>query len=372
MRTGLWIATGVAGVAAVGALALAPDLLQRLEARAAVPEEAATGAPRAVMVATVRLTPARTVRHLPGTVAARTAADLAFRVGGKVLSRTVSLGDTVREGDVVATLDATDLQLELEAAEAEHAAARIALEKAEISLARVTSLKSNGWASDEASDIETVAVEEARARLLQAERNADLARNRLGYATLRADADGVVTDTMAEAGQVVTAGQPVARLAHAGEREAVVAIPEAMLAELRDATAVVELWSEPGEAIPATLRELSPLADGATRTFEARYALEASGPAPALGMSVTVTLTRADGGAAAELPVSALLDAGRGPGVWVVGAGGRLERRPVVVAGYDGDAARIVAGLADGDRVVVLGAHKLQEDEPVRPVDAEG
>jgi RND family efflux transporter MFP subunit len=368
MRTGFWIATAVVGLGGAGAL-LAPQALRHFDAEAAAPAEQPV--PRVVMVTTARLAPNGAVRQLPGTIAPRTEADLAFRVGGKVLARTVSAGDPVRAGDVVATLDDTDLRLQYEAADAERAAARIALEKAEINLARVGTLKAKGWVSDQASDTETVAVEEARARLLEAGRNVDLARNALSYATLRADADGVVTATTAEPGQVLAAGQPAVRIAHAGEREAVVAIPEAMLGGVRDAEARVELWSEPGRRIPARLRLLSPVADGATRTFEARYTLE-GGTDAALGMSVTVTLAIPGAGESAELPLSALLDTGAGPAVWVVGADGRLAARPVTVDDYEGASARIAAGLAEGDRVVVLGAHKLEAGQPVRPVEAEG
>jgi RND family efflux transporter MFP subunit len=367
MRPGLWIATAVAGLGAGAAAMLLPDgLLHRPEAS----EAPAAEAPRVVMVTTAHFDAGRKVRHLPAWIAARTETDLAFRVGGKLLERTVSVGDKVRAGDVVATLDDTDLRLQLEAAEAESTAAQIALEKAEINLRRVTALEAKGWTSDQASDQEAVAAEEARARLLQAERNAELARNQLSYATLRADADGGVTDTMAEPAQVLTAGEPVVRIARAGEREAVVAIPEGMLAEARGADVWVELWSEPGRRIPAKLRELSPIADGATRTFEARYTLE-SGDA-ALGMSATVSLETGAGPAAAELPASALFDTGSGPVVWVVGPDERLEARHVTVAGYADDTARIVEGLADGERVVALGAHKLEPGEVVRPVESEG
>ena len=371
MRTVSWIATTAIGLIVAGAL-VAPQALRWLEASAAAPVEGAVPAPRTVVVTAARPLPDRAVRHLPGTIAARVEADLGFRVGGKLSARRVSVGDTVKAGDVVATLDETDLQLQLEAAEAEQAAARIALEKAEISLGRVATLKAKGWATGQASDLETVAVEEARARLLEAGRTVDLARNARSYATLRADADGVVTATLAEPGQVVASGQPVARVAHAGEREAVVAIPEAMLAEARGAAASVELWSEPGRAIPAELRQLSPVADSATRTFEARYTLAADGAAPALGMSVTVSLAGPASGREVELPLSALLDTGAGPAVWVVGADGRLAARPVTVGGFGGGTARIEAGLAEGERVVVLGAHKLEAGERVRPVEAEG
>ena len=119
--------------------------------------------------------------------------------------------------------------MQLEAAEAARSAARIALEKGEIDLDRVTTLEKKGWASDQATDARTVDVEELRARLLQAERSVELAENALSYATLRADAAGVVTETYAEAGQVLALGQPVVRIARAGDREAVVSVPEALV-----------------------------------------------------------------------------------------------------------------------------------------------
>lgn len=368
MRTKIWIATSVLGLAAAGAAAVGPGLPGRSEARAT---QVADAAPHVVMVKTARFGAAPDQHRLSGIVAARTETDLGFRVGGKVVERSVSTGDRVRAGEVVARLDDTDLRLQLEASEAGLAAARIALDKAEANLSRVSRLQSEGWASNEASDSETVTVEEARARLLQAERAAELARNALDYATLRADGDGIVTDTMAEAGQVLTAGQPVIRIARAGVRDAVVAIPEAMVRGIAGARARVELWSEPGAWLDAELRELSPVADGATRTFEARFALPGSEELE-LGMSVTVALATTGAAEAAVVPLSALFDPGTGPLVWVVGSDGRLEARPVHIDGYEGAGARVVDGIADGDRVVVLGAHKLEAGEPVRAVAAEG
>ncbi|HEU0220890.1 MAG TPA: efflux RND transporter periplasmic adaptor subunit, partial [Paracoccaceae bacterium] len=212
----------------------------------------------------------------------------------------------------------------------------------------------------------------ARARLRRAERSVELARNQLAYATLRADADGVIMETLAEPGQVLTAGQAVVRLARAGEKEAVVAVPEAMLGTLREAAATVELWSEPGHQIQAALRELSPVADPATRTFEARFAMPDAGEDAALGMSVTVTLSMKGSGEVARLPLSALFDDGGGTVVWVVGPDGRLERRAVRVEAYDAGSVRIASGLAAGEKVVTLGVHKLQPGDIVEPIEPKG
>jgi RND family efflux transporter MFP subunit len=357
--------------AAVAATAALPEVRSLLAAMAApAATEVPPPSPTVVMVTTARRDEAAPVHRFAGTVRARTETDLGFRVGGKLLARPAEVGAVVEAGDVIATLDDTDLRLQLEAAEAARAAARIALEKGEIDLRRVTTLEEKGWASDQATDARTVDVEELRARLLQAERSVELAANALSYATLRADAAGIVTETYAEAGQVLALGQPVTRIAHEGNREAVVSVPEALVGGVAGADAEAELWSEPGRRYAVKLREVSPVADAATRTYEARFTLPADAD-PALGMSVTVTLAGA-GRAVVALPASALIDTGSGPSVWVVGPDGRLEARPVVVAGYGSGSARIAGGLAGGERVVVLGAHRLQAGAPVKALAAEG
>lgn len=371
-RSRITLALAGIGLAAAATAAL-PSVQSRLAATAVATEAAAiTPAPQVVMVETARLERAAPAQRLAGTIRARTETDLGFRVGGKLLARPAEVGAQVAAGDVVATLDETDLRLQLEAAEAARAAARIALDKGEIDLHRVTTLEQKGWASDQATDARTVDVEELRARLLQAERSVELAENALSYATLRADAAGVVTETYAEAGQVLELGQPVVRIARAGDREAVVAVPEALVAEIDAAAgAEAELWSEPGRRYPVRLRELSPVADSATRTYEARFTLPVDAD-PALGMSATVTFAPGAGRTTVALPTSALIDTGSGPSVWVVGADQRLEARPVVVEGYAAGSARIASGLAGGERVVVLGAHRLQAGAPVRTTAVEG
>jgi RND family efflux transporter MFP subunit len=367
MRRRSRIALALAGIGvAAAATAATPGVRSRLAAMTA-PEETvvAAPAPQVVMVATARLDGAAPAHRLAGTIHARTETE----VGGKLLARPAEIGAEVEAGDVVATLDDTDLRLQLEAAEAARSAARIALEKGEIDLARVTTLEKNGWATDQATDARTVDVEELRARLLQAERSVELAENALSYATLRSDAAGVVTETYAEAGQVLALGQPVVRIARAGGREAVVSVPEALVGAIRGAGAEAELWSEPGRQHPVELRELSPVADVATRTYEARFTLPADAEA-ALGMSATVTLAQAARRPTVALPSSALIDTGSGPSVWVVGADDRLEARPVVVESYAAGSVRITSGLAGGERVVVLGAHRLQAGAPVRALAA--
>jgi membrane fusion protein, multidrug efflux system len=369
MRRRSRIALAIAGIGvAAAAAASTPDVRSRL-----APAETAANppVPQVVMVTTARLESAGPAHRLAGTIRARTETDLGFRVGGKLLARPAEVGAEVKAGEVLATLDDTDLRLQLEAAEAARSAARIALEKGEVDLKRVTTLEQKGWASDQATDARTVDVEELRARLLQTERSVELAENALSYATLRADAAGVVSETYAEAGQVLALGQPVVRIARSGDREAVVSLPEALVGGIAGATAEAELWSEPGRKYSVTLRELSPVADAATRTYEAHFTLSADTEA-ALGMSATVTLAPAAAQPTVVLPTSALIDTGSGPSVWVIGSDDRLEARAVVVAGYGAGQARIASGLGGGERVVVLGAHRLEAGASVRALAAKG
>jgi RND family efflux transporter MFP subunit len=308
-------------------------------------------------------------REFVGVVRARYETDLGFRVAGKIVTRVVNVGDRVRAGDVVARLDPQDLALQVESAEAELAAATSNLAQAAADLERHTTLKGKGFASIADFDRKKAANDEAEGRLQRAKRALDLARNQLGYADLKADADGVITATLAEPGQVVAIGQAVARIAHRGEKEAVVALPETWLGEARKAKATAQLWSERDRSFDARLRELSPQADPATRTYAARFTIADADDAVAFGMTATVTLSRLADARVARLPLSAILNRGSGPSVYAVDQTGALVLRPVTVASFTENAALVTSGISDGDQVVTLGVQKLEAGLKVRAVE---
>jgi len=308
-------------------------------------------------------------REFVGVVRARYETDLGFRVAGKIVSRGVNVGDRVHVGDVVARLDPQDLKLQVESAEAEFAAATSSLQQAASDLDRYTTLKMRGWASIADFDRKKAAKDEAEGRLERAKRSLDLAHNQLDYSDLKADADGVITATLAEPGQVVAIGQPVVRLAHRGEKEAVVALPETWLVEARSSKATVQLWSGPGRNFTARLRELSPQADAATRTYAARFTIDNPDESVALGMTATVTLSHSADVSVVKLPLDAILNRGTGPSVYVVDTSGALQLRPVQVASFTEDTALVTSGVSNGDRVVKLGVQKLDAGERVRAVD---
>jgi len=175
----------------------------------------------------------------------------------------------------------------------------------------------------------------------------------------------VVVDTVAEPGQVVQAGQVVVRVAHAGRREAVIDLPE----NLRPAIGSSGRASLYGSGLtgPAKLRQLSDAADRQTRTFEARYVLEDRLADAPLGSTVAIQIVDDRSAPTLQVPIGAIFDPGKGPGVWVVeGKTPRVAWRAVQVAGLSNEAAAIVGDLKAGDRVVALGAHLLHEGEHVR------
>lgn len=309
-------------------------------------------------------------RSFVATVRPRIETDLGFRVPGKVARRLVSVGDRVTAGRPLATLDETDLRLQREQAEAERAAAAASFQQAQADLGRAQTLVRQGWATPVTLDRQQAVAEEARGRLTRAERALSLAQNALAYASLNADQTGVVMASLVEPGQVVAAGQPAIKVAHTAEKEAVVALPEMLVGQVRTGTAEVSLWSLGDRRYAATLRELSPVADPATRTYAARFTIRDAGDEVQFGMTATVTVTDPAERKVARLPLSALFNQGTGPAVWIIGVDGHPALRPVTVAGYEGRAVLIGAGLGEGDQVVTLGAQKLDPDQRVRVVEA--
>jgi RND family efflux transporter MFP subunit len=350
--------------AILGVIALAPML-----AACADPAASATVTPtRAVQVLRVDFASEDTNREFAGVVRARYETDLGFRVAGKIVTRVVNVGDRVRAGDAVARLDQRDLQLQVESTDAELTAAVSNLAQAASDELRYENLKARGYAAIADYERKKAAKDEAEGRMARAQRSLDLARNQLAYADLKADADGVITATLAEPGQVVAIGQAVARLAHRGEMEAVVALPETWLDEARRSSATVRLWSGPDRRFAAHLRELSPQADAATRTYAARFTIENPDATVALGMTANVILHHADDTKVAKVPLAAILNRGAGPSVFRVDSSGVLERRPVTVAAFNEFAALVTSGIEDGDQIVTLGVQMLEAGQHVRAI----
>jgi RND family efflux transporter MFP subunit len=332
------------------------------------PENDARTEPPVVLTA-VAARAGETERAFTGTVSARVQSNLGFRVSGKVVERLVDTGQAVRAGQTLMRIDRTDLQLAITAQDNAVAAAKAVLIQATADEARDRELLAKGWTPRQKWDASKAALDTAKAQLASAEAQADIARNQGDYSVLHADADGVIMDTLAEAGQVVAAGQTVVRLAHAGPREAVVDLPETVRPKL-GSPAEATLYDSPDTHSPARLRQLSDVADPATRTFAARYVLGGAAVQAPLGATVTVRVPVAPSDGGVSIPLGALINDGTRTGVWVL-QGDSVSFRSVEVRQMGREAAVVSAGVSAGEPVVALGAQFLHEGERVRSVDAQ-
>ena len=317
-----------------------------------------------VRVATVEAA-VQTERSFTGIVAARVQSDLGFRVPGKILERLVDTGQTVTRGQPLMRIDPADLKLASRARDEAVAAATARARQTAQDEARYRALISAGAVSASTYDKAEAAAKSAKAELNAASAYADVARNETGYAVLLADADGVVVEAMAEPGQVVGAGQVVVRIAHAGQREAVIDLPETVRPAIGSMGRAMLYGGELTGS--AQLRQLSDAANAKTRTFEARYVLGASLAEAPLGSTVSIQIPSLTSTPTLRVPIGAIFDAGNGPGVWrIEGETPRVTWRAVEVSQLGAEAAAVVGDLALGDRIVALGAHLLHEGESVR------
>ncbi|MDO8341939.1 MAG: efflux RND transporter periplasmic adaptor subunit [Cellvibrio sp.] len=309
-------------------------------------------------------------RSFSGVMAARVQSDLGFRVSGKVLERLVDTGQSVKKGQPLLRLDPVDLKLAAAAQQEAVTAAKALAKQAVEDEVRYRRLRGTGAISVSAYDQAKAAADTANANLSAAIAHAKVSLNATQYAELIADADGLVMETLVEAGQVVAAGQVVVRLAHAGPREAIVQLPETLRPAIGSAGQAT-LFGQENIAIPAKLRQLSDTSDRVTRTFEARYVLEGDMAHVPLGTTVTINIANEQLAASnsAQVPIGALYDAGKGPGVWIIREN-KVSWRPVAIQHLNDENAVISSDLQPHDQIVALGAHLLHEGMQVRVADS--
>ena len=318
---------------------------------------------RAVRTVQIRYDKAPQTDRYFGSVQSRYEVDQAFRVGGKVVSRKVDVGQKVRQGDVIAVLDDTDYKLAVEAAQQQLAAAQAQARQAESDRKRLDALKTDGSVSPSDDEKAQSNAQTTHAAAEADARKFDLARNRLEYTTLRASQDGVVTSVKFEVGQVVAEGQPIVSIAKEMEPEVVVNVPEDQLSAFKASRYKAWLASAPDEVFDVALRELSPQAAAATRTFRARLKPATPRPLP-LGATATLVVDRPAGeNTTAAIPAAAITQNQGQPAVWVVRREGTEQVGTVnligiSVHGYHNDEV-LVSGPSAGELVVTAGVQKM-------------
>src|SRR5438105_1140690 len=304
-------------------------------------------------------------RGFTGIIAAKVQSNLGFRVAGKIIERLVNVGQQVKAGQPLMRMDETDLRLALTAKRNAVAAAQAAVVQTTADEERYADLLKRGWATRQRYEQAKAAMDTAKAQLAAAEADARVAENEAAYSVLVADADGTVVETLGEPGQVVPAGQTVVRIAEAGPREALVALPETIRPAI-GSVAAASVYGSDGRRYAAHLRQLSDSADAQTRTYEARYVLDGEAAAAPLGATVTIRLASQTGQPEIQVPLAAVLDDGRKTGVWILDrATTTVHFRAVKLVRVSGESA-VISGLSSGDPIVSLGAHLLQEGARVR------
>jgi RND family efflux transporter MFP subunit len=306
-----------------------------------------------------------------GTIEARFAAPVGFRIPGKIQQRNVIPGMRIRKGDVLFRLDPVDYDLQLRLAEAELASAEALVLQAKAEEVRLRELVKSRSVSQSDYDAGLSAKDVAIARVDADKKRLELAKNQRDYCELTADSDGLVLAVQGEAGQVVTMGQPVLTVMQGDELEAVISLPETQLGKVNEMTPFVTLWADETLRIPAKLRELSPIADPMTRTFDARFSLLSSDDISlpdllSVGLTATVHLT-CDAQGDISVPQTAVAHKENQSIVWRIDPScGKIEPVNVEVIRYGNEIATLRGDLNVGDQIVSAGVQRLDSAVRVR------
>jgi len=324
---------------------------------------------KAVRTVTVDPKPLEDDRRAVGEVKPRYESELAFLVSGKVIQRGVDVGVAVRQGDLLARLDDQDYRNRLKQSEADFVTADAVLVEAAAAEERQRKLLDSGITTRAVYDTALKNLRSAQAKLDQSRSAVHLAKDQLAYAELHAEFDGVITAVGVEAGQVVSSGKMVVRIARSDEKDAVFSIAETAFDAKRPETPpeiAVLLLSNPGITADGVVREISPIADPATRTFQVKVTLNNPPEQMRFGGSV-VGRVKTSSRPVVVLPGSALFDKSGQPAVWVVDpTSSAVGLKPVTVTRYETDRVVVGEGLAKGDVVVTAGVNRLRENQKVR------
>ena len=303
--------------------------------------------------------------EFPGEVRARFESRLGFRVAGKITARKVDPGTLVKRGQVLMQLDAGDLRLSQAQARAALSAAQTRRDLAVAELKRYQELRAKNFVSQAVLDEKIAALRAAQANVDAAQAGYAGQSNQAGYATLVSDIDGVVTAVDAEVGAVVAPGTPVVRVAKITDKEIVIALPEDKVEAMRQVNDVtVRLWANPGLAIPGKIREVSPIADAATRTFAVKVAIPDSTEGVKLGMTALVQFSSITARAMIRVPLTALFHEKNTSSVWLV-ENGAVRLVPVQLGGTAGNEVVLVGGVKPGQTVVTAGVNLLKAGQKV-------
>ncbi|WP_448091311.1 efflux RND transporter periplasmic adaptor subunit [Pseudomonas azerbaijanoccidentalis] len=330
-------------------------------------EEAAPEPVRPVLSIKVEALGEQNLGRFAGSIQARYESNVGFRVPGRIASRSVDVGAEVEKGALLASLDPTDQKNQLRSAEGDLASIRANLINAQATARRQQSLFDQGVGSQAQLDAAQTDLKTTQASLDQAQAAVNQAKDQLNYVELRADHKAVVTAWMAEAGQVVTAGQQVVTLAQPDIKEAVIDLPDTLVDQLpQDVVFQVALQLTPEINTTAIIREIEPQAESATRTRRARLTLSETPTAFRLGSAISVTLSLAIK-PQIELPLSALQEVEGKPRIWIVDTQSQtVSPRDVSIVSRTDTTVVVASGVKTGERIVSAGVNSLKPGQKVK------
>jgi len=328
---------------------------------------------RPVQVVTVQKGAPGQTSTFTGEIQAQEEVSLAFRVSGRMIERSVNVGDTVAAGQIVARLNAQSAQNSLRSARASLSAAESQLVTARNAFSRQDRLLQQGFTTRAFHDEARNALENARSAVDRAEAQVKIAEDNVGYSNLIVDAGGTVTARGAEPGEVVQAGQMIVRLARERGRDGVFDVPPQILrAADPDSVITVSLANDPNVFTSGRVREVSPQADPVTRTFRVRVGLDNAPDAMRLGSTVN-GIVKIENDAEIEIPASALTAVNSSPAVWVVDPQAEtVALRNIEVARFGNTNVGVQSGLSVGDIVVTAGIQALHPGQKVRLLGSSG
>ena len=304
---------------------------------------------------------------LTGQIQAKDQINLAFRIGGRLQERNVTVGDPVTPGQIVARIEPQDFQNALRSAEADLASAKAVLANAQATEGRQSELLSKGFATRVQYDQAEQGLKTAQAQVESAQAKLQNARDNLAYTDLKSDVAGSVTAKGAEPGEVVAAGRMILQVARQGGRDAVFNVPSQLIRQSpKNPEVTVALSDDPTIVAIGHVREVAPQADTITGTYVVKVALDNPPDTMRLGATI-VGQVKVQSEPVIQLPGTALTQSEGKPAVWVVDPEKKtVSLVPVTVGHYDTSSAVVAQGLKDGDLVVTAGVQALRPGQEVR------
>ena len=347
------------------------------------PEPETAKPPRSVKAMQVVAPSTIASRSFPGRAEAGQEVNLSFRVAGPLIELPVSVGDAVKQDDIVARIDPTDYQSVVSSLEGQLQSAQAAANRAQADFGRVenTMRDDPGATSEMALDRARQLRDSTAAAVRSSSATVAGARDQLSYTTLSAPFDGEVVETYVENFETVVSMQPILRVVDRASIEFTISVPENQIVYAPYVTgATVTFDALPGVEVTAAIKEIGKEASQATRTYPVTLAMEQPEGADILPGMAGEALMEADlpeesARLGIQIPTTALFaeEDTEKSYVWVIDPGtSTLERRQVQTGDLSEFGILIRSGLEAEEWVVVAGASLLSAGEQVRILGTSG